>query len=48
MTPKHAYFHCLEHGTDSELEKIILTDPIWAYEYARYVIKNRWNELGKK
>ena len=44
MTPEQAYEHCAEHGRNSELEKIILTDPKWACHYAKCVIKDRWIE----
>ena len=47
MTPAEAYRHCQEHGRNSELEKIIINDPDWAYYYARDVIKDRWIEAEK-
>ena len=47
MTPERAYNHCLENGRNSELEKIIITSPEWAYNYADHVIKDRWIEAEK-
>ena len=47
MIPQEAYEHCLEHGRNSELEKIILADPRCAYKYSLHVIKDRWKEAEK-
>ena len=47
MTPAEAYRHCQEHGRNSELEKIIATDPKLAFYYALHVIKSRWIEAEK-
>ena len=44
MTPEQAYFHCKKHGRNEELEKIILADPEFAYNYALDIIKDRWIE----
>ena len=35
MTPNKAYFKAKESGTLPELEEIVITDPEWAYYYAR-------------
>ena len=43
-TPEQAYCHCVRNGRNEKLEKIILTDPEYAYLYAQDIIKGRWIE----
>ena len=47
MTPYQAYKHCLEHGRNPELEKIILINSYFAYKYSLYIVKGRLIEAEK-
>ena len=46
MTPEEAYNFIVNLGLsrDQRSEKIIMTDPEYAYRYARYVLKGRWSK----
>ena len=45
MTPPEAYIKCMENNKrDKDLELIIITNPSFAYFYARDIIKDRWVE----
>jgi hypothetical protein len=45
MTPLKAFYKCRNNKQrDKDLELIIIKDPMYAYGYAKDVIKGRWIE----
>jgi hypothetical protein len=45
MTPEEAFYKCRnDNKRDKELEPIIIKSPMYAYAYAKHIIKGRWIE----